>query len=756
MHPVLKGSAPWAVILCRYSDVGIPDIARNRFFEMVTEFGNGGLFDYWQDNSHGNVSTAGSAVFGWYTMHYSFVNDSADPLHNAADTTTPRRGVWIKEARRLAEADGVDLSAYHGVIAVLNAAGDGSNLGTDMVMNVSGRWGQSDWRWCRKCQGLAFGGSDGPGLCQAGGRHDHSGSLNYAIAMNDTSYPGQENWRWCRKCQGLCFGGSATPGACSAGGDHDVNGSGNYRLSTAERSGHVGQNEWKWCKKCQGLSYAGYPSPGMCAAGNNHDYSSSGDYLLAYVDSNLDLTYAAHETGHGYGLEHSWSANPDTEYGDPWDIMSAMNVRRFATRDYVNCGPALNAPTRYLFGWLPDNRIVSFRPSSSNTRKNSTVTLNSLDRIDSDGPLMARIVAADRVFTIEYRRPIGWDRGIQSDAVLIHELRSHYTAGQVNWRWCDKCQGLFFAGTAACAAGGLHDHTNSGHYILNNSGRGEGQSDWRWCNKCQQLTFVGAGSAGICAAGGTHDHGGSDTYRIAGNGTDQSGWKWCRKCQALAYAGAARPGTCQAGGNHDHTGSGDYSLPKTEDAPGQPGWMSCRKCQGISFTRFAPCAAGGAHRWWTGSGDYGVSFSSVKVKNGQAGWRWCKKCSQLNFIDGGSAGVCSGGGTHDHSDSGDYTLATAASGMSGQSNWRWCKKCQVLAYGGSAGSCAASGQHDLSESEDYVIANLKADLVYLVGAARYAGDIFEDNSRRVRIAVKKIDSAAGTAVIEIGYQRTRR
>jgi hypothetical protein len=140
MRPMLSGPAPWAVILCRFNDVDVPAVPRSTFYAMVSEYGRTGLFDYWKDISYENVSTAGSEVFGWYTMKYSYVHDSADPLHNPSDKT-PRRLVWINEARRLAAADGVDLSAYYGVIVVINGPGDSSNIGTDMVMNVAGRWG---------------------------------------------------------------------------------------------------------------------------------------------------------------------------------------------------------------------------------------------------------------------------------------------------------------------------------------------------------------------------------------------------------------------------------------------------------------------------------------------------------------------------------------------------------------------------------------------------------------------------------------
>ena len=87
---------------------------------------------------------------------------------------------------------------------------------------------QSDWRWCKKCQGLAFSLSH-PSVCPAGGSHDYSQSGNYALAHNDPSAQGQSDWRWCRKCQGLAFSLNQ-PSICPAGGQHDHTGSWNYTL----------------------------------------------------------------------------------------------------------------------------------------------------------------------------------------------------------------------------------------------------------------------------------------------------------------------------------------------------------------------------------------------------------------------------------------------------------------------------------------------------------------------------------------------
>ena len=91
---------------------------------------------------------------------------------------------------------------------------------------------QSNWQWCRKCQGLAYAGNPQQGRCPGadGGQHDHTGSWDYVLMHDQTLAGGQNNWRWCTKCQGLAFAGN--PGVCPAdGGQHDHTGSSDYILS---------------------------------------------------------------------------------------------------------------------------------------------------------------------------------------------------------------------------------------------------------------------------------------------------------------------------------------------------------------------------------------------------------------------------------------------------------------------------------------------------------------------------------------------
>jgi hypothetical protein len=141
---------------------------------------------------------------------------------------------------------------------------------------------------------------------------------------------------------------------------------------------------------------------------------------------------------------------------------------------------------------------------------------------------------------------------------------------QSNWRWCDKCQGLWFAGNpskGSCPADhGDHSHSGSSNYTLtaNAPAITPGvQTNWRWCDKCQGLWFAGnAPSMGACPAGGGHTHPSSDAYTLNYHigSPVQSNWRWCNKCQGLWFAGNPSQGTCPGGGDHTHSGSEDYSL----------------------------------------------------------------------------------------------------------------------------------------------------------------------------------------------------
>jgi len=153
-------------------------------------------------------------------------------------------------------------------------------------------------------------------------------------------------------------------------------------------------------------------------------------YGLVVLDPNgWSPTVAAHELAHGMGLPHTFSdTTPPTEYGDPWDIMSATNVHSYQASRYGTSGPALCAPYRMTLGSMPPDRVFV---AGANGRATEHVTLAALDSPHLHEPLVVKVPVAvspgdpDRYFTVEVRRKVGWDRGIPNDVVLIHDVRGN-------------------------------------------------------------------------------------------------------------------------------------------------------------------------------------------------------------------------------------------------------------------------------------------------------------------------------------------
>ena len=86
----------------------------------------------------------------------------------------------------------------------------------------------------------------------------------------------------------------------------------------------------------------------------------------------------------------------------------------------------------------------------------------------------------------------------------------------------------------------------------------------------------------------------------------------------------------------------------------------------------------------------------------QPNWRYCYKCLGM-FLGPGATGVCPAGGTHDPSQSPQYTLNDRV-GIPGflEDDWWQCNKCQGLFFGGDwgTGHCPAGGGHDGTGSDE--------------------------------------------------------
>lgn len=147
------------------------------------------------------------------------------------------------------------------------------------------------------------------------------------------------------------------------------------------------------------------------------------------------VSFAAHEMGHGYNLDHSfddttvvYDSNSDSRpgaYGDGWDIMSAMNfggANPTFVGQFGQSGPGLNAPNLDKLGWMDANRVLTWNGASQNA------ILAALNHPEASGYLMAKVpfdtVNPNHYYTVEFRRKTDWDQGIPQDAVLIHEVRT--------------------------------------------------------------------------------------------------------------------------------------------------------------------------------------------------------------------------------------------------------------------------------------------------------------------------------------------
>lgn len=169
------------------------------------------------------------------------------------------------------------------------------------------------------------------------------------------------------------------------------------------------------------------------------------------------------------------------------------------------------------------------------------------------------------------RRMLTWLLGTAAVVTLASTagivLRRPATT-QNEWRFCQKCQSLFFNGNSAkgvCPAG--DGHIAAGFdFILTHDVAGPGQPDWRSCGKCSTLFYDGYAKKGVCPAGGGHAATGFNfvvTYDSPGPG--QQGWRFCQKCQSMFFDGYPAKGTCPAGEGHVAAGY-KFVLPYDEHA----------------------------------------------------------------------------------------------------------------------------------------------------------------------------------------------
>jgi hypothetical protein len=122
---------PWAILACKWSDM--PNEAKSIGFleQMFTKNGRGtqNMVDFFDDNSHGNVDTGDSRVFGWLTLPKKWSD------YKGSGANPQGRQDLMNWARQAAIDAGIDLTPFFNVVVCMNAS---ATQGTDLFGGGSG------------------------------------------------------------------------------------------------------------------------------------------------------------------------------------------------------------------------------------------------------------------------------------------------------------------------------------------------------------------------------------------------------------------------------------------------------------------------------------------------------------------------------------------------------------------------------------------------------------------------------------------
>ncbi|HJV08815.1 MAG TPA: Ig-like domain repeat protein, partial [Acidimicrobiales bacterium] len=157
--------------------------------------------------------------------------------------------------------------------------------------------------------------------------------------------------------------------------------------------------------------------------------------MVAEEDQPMRIIF--HEAGHSLGLVHSrvmsrmTATSTQSDYGDPWDVMSCDDQCLHGAVSYQGTGgPGLNVVQLATAGWVPADR--GFRSFDNSACRQSTVGMAALNHPEAPGYLEARVPAAIPIsfrntqltttdyYAIEMRSNDGWDAGLPGDTTVIH------------------------------------------------------------------------------------------------------------------------------------------------------------------------------------------------------------------------------------------------------------------------------------------------------------------------------------------------
>jgi hypothetical protein len=118
------GKTPWAIVLCQFTDQNYPpppsvQLLSNFFTEAGK--GTGGMFDFWDQASLGQISLSGTRLFGWYNLP-----STESPAKYIGGTH--RSEIW-NLCVNTAQSQGADFSHFFGILVVPSPSTDDGALG---------------------------------------------------------------------------------------------------------------------------------------------------------------------------------------------------------------------------------------------------------------------------------------------------------------------------------------------------------------------------------------------------------------------------------------------------------------------------------------------------------------------------------------------------------------------------------------------------------------------------------------------------
>jgi len=374
----ISGTHKWAIVLCNFSNQQAQPNSLSYYQDMFEGTGSSSYDwqDYWSDNSYGNLSVSGTTVTGWHTL--SVTRDA----WNASDRDTKLQACGDQAA-----ADGFSFSGYHGFVVIYPEAettlASSIDASQTTITVTSANSSNNDLfptppfqlyiRECFPC--------------------DQTQEIVNVTAINGTTFTVERGQA------------GTTPRAFTL---------------TADTPSYV---------FVAGDIFGGGPGP-WTFGGNTYTLGS------ALFASDVDLTGAAHETGHGFGYPHSRTLSTSTDdYGDCYDIMSAYATCSFSgdfggvVLGEVNAaaGPGITGILLDQQGWLAGGRVLDLDNSSCNQ---TTMDLVALNQNGIAGKFVARIPASVVIPTpgsttttsdkywLEYREATGWDQGVLPGVIL--------------------------------------------------------------------------------------------------------------------------------------------------------------------------------------------------------------------------------------------------------------------------------------------------------------------------------------------------